>query len=504
MKRAFIIPNRYVDSVTLMGVAIELPAIEGVNDAECGMGTKQNQELLRMEGYAVPEGVGKNDLMIAIDGQTDAVLEQAKDAALKALSTTRGKHKRVYHDVDELEPGKYDVLQISLPGKYAIREAEKAIDKGMDVFIFSADIELEDERRIKEYGYDHGCLVMGPDAGVGLLGGVAMAAGSIVRYGPVGVIGASGSGSQEVACLIEEMGSGVTCILGTGGRDLKKAVGGVSMKADMKRLDKDENTKLICLVSMLADREVMEEVLCEADQLSKPVVAVFLGADESLYRGHCVTGTYDLLSAAKACVRAITGAEPKLGWSEAETALLARDAVAKLSADKKYFRGLYTGGTFAEETLMTFRAVAAKIELHTNRENTQYAVRLKTYKHSERHTLLDMGDLDFTAEAPHTVFDPTQRLRRFKQELEDSSVGLIARDIILGPGVARDPASCYLPLMQARQDVVYVCTVCGGEGDPQNKREIKRKLQQAGAIVADSNFDSARLCAKICQEWERN
>lgn len=126
----------------------------------------------------------------------------------------------------------------------------------------------------------------------------------------MGVIGASGSGSQEVACLIEQMGSGVTCILGTGGRDLKKEVGGVSMKADMKRLEKDEDTKLICLVSMLADREVMEEVLLEADQLTKPVVAVFLGADETLYQGHRVTGTYSLQEAAKACVRFVTGREP--------------------------------------------------------------------------------------------------------------------------------------------------------------------------------------------------
>ena len=502
MKKVFILPNRYMDSVTLMGVGIKLTDLEGVDGAECGMGTKQNMDLLAEEGYDVPAETTKNDLMLAIDAQNEELLNKAYQAGLEALSSGGGKHKRVYRDVDELEPGSFDVVQISLPGQYAVKEAKKAIDKGMDVFMFTADVSLEEERELKEYARDHGRLMMGPDAGVGLLGGVAMAAGSIVRFGPVGVIGASGSGSQEVACLIEAMGSGVTCVLGTGGRDLKKTVGGVSMKADMKRLDRDDDTKLICLVSMLADREIMEEVLCGADQLHKPVVAVFLGADEELYRGHKVTGAYNLEEAARACVRIVTGQEPKIGWTEDEVNALAREKAAMFTGEKKWFRGLYTGGTFAEETLMTFRSVAPEIEMHTNRDNTKYAKRLKTHKQSEMHTLLDMGDLDFTAEAPHTVFDPAQRLARFRQEQADPTVGLIAMDIILGPGVAPDPASCYIPYMKQRPDIVYVCAVCGGEGDPQNKAKIQQTLRDAGVVVADSNYESARLCAKICQALE--
>ena len=326
MKKVYVIKNRYVDSVTLMGVAVEmnelpgvtgalsgvaveLTELPGVTGAESGMGTSQNVDLLTGLDYPVPAGVTKNDLMIALDAEGPEALEAAFAAAQERLASGGGHSRRVYRSVDELPVGRYDVLQISLPGEYAVQEARRAIDRGMDIFMFTADVTLEQERALKEYGRDHGRLVMGPDAGVGLLGGVALAAGSIVRPGPVGVIGASGSGSQEVACLIEQMGSGVTCILGTGGRDLKKEVGGVSMKADMKRLEKDEDTKLICLVSMLADREVMEEVLLEADQLTKPVVAVFLGADETLYQGHRVTGTYSLQEAAKACVRFVTGRE---------------------------------------------------------------------------------------------------------------------------------------------------------------------------------------------------
>ncbi len=502
MKKVFAIKNRYVDSVTLMGLAVSLTEIEGIIGAESGMGTVQNIDLLKSYGYEVPAGTTKNDLMVAVDAETEEMQNFAFEEAKRRLSVGSGKKAKTYSSVDDLPEGKYDVVQISLPGEYAIKEAKKAILKGMDVFMFTADVSLEEERELKEFGRDHGQLVMGPDAGVGLLGGVAMAAGSIVKYGPIGVIGASGSGSQEVACLIEQMGSGVTCVLGTGGRDLKREVGGVSMKADMKRLEKDDDTKIICLVSMLADREVMEEVLTEADKLTKPVVAVFLGADEELYRGHKVTGTYSLQGAAKACVKIATGSEPKIGWTDEEIEKIAEERVGKLSKEKKYFRGLYTGGTFAEETLMTFCAKAPEIQLYTNRDNTKYAKRLATHKMSEKHTLLDMGDLDFTAEAPHTVFDPTKRVQRFNQELHDPEVAVVAMDIILGPGVAPDPASCYVPMIMANPDVIYVAAVCGGEGDPQNKSVIKQMLANAGAIVADSNYESARLCAKICQKME--
>ena len=500
MKKVYLLKNRYVDSVTLMTIAVELTEKDGIDNAECGMGTKANVNLLLELGYEVPADATSNDVMIALDTQLDEAVREACSYVETRLSTGRGKKEKVYRSVSNLNEGEFDVVQISLPGEYALDEAYKAIDKGCHVFMFTADVTLEQEHDLKVYARDHGCLMMGPDAGVGLLGGVAMAAGSIVKYGPVGLIGASGSGSQEVACLIEQMGSGVTCVLGTGGRDLKKPVGGVSMMADMDRLEQDEDSKIICLVSMLADRDVMEEVLNKADTLTKPVVAVFLGADEALYEGHKVIVTFNLTDAAKACVRLVTGEEPQLGLTEEEREALAQSCVDRLSKERKYFRGLYTGGTFSEETLMAFRANAPEITIYTNRDNTEYCRRLKTHKQSEGNTLLDMGDLDFTAEAPHTVFDPAQRVARFQQEIDDGEVALISMDIILGPGVAPDPASCYLPMIKENPDIIYVIAVCGGEGDPQGKDRIKKMLKDAGAIVAESNQESALLSIAILKK----
>ena len=40
------------------------------------------------------------------------------------------------------------------------------------------------------------------------------------------------------------------------------------------------------------------------------------------------------------------------------------------------------------------------------------------------------------------------------------------------------------------------------EWDPQGKDWVKEQLREAGAVVADSNYESARLCAAICRKME--
>ena len=77
MKKVYVIKNRYVDSVTLMGVAVELTELPGVTGAESGMGTSQNVDLLTGLDYPVPAGVTKNDLMIALDAEGPEALEAA-------------------------------------------------------------------------------------------------------------------------------------------------------------------------------------------------------------------------------------------------------------------------------------------------------------------------------------------------------------------------------------------------------------------------------------------
>ena len=101
MKKVSVFPNRYMDSVTLMGVAFQLADMDGVNGAECGMGTAQNVALLKEEGYEVAESVSKNDLLLAIDAESKERLDQVYQAGVELLSGNGGnKQKKVYRDVN--------------------------------------------------------------------------------------------------------------------------------------------------------------------------------------------------------------------------------------------------------------------------------------------------------------------------------------------------------------------------------------------------------------------
>ena len=236
MKKVIIKENRYVDSVSLMSIGDKVMRIDGVKNAEVQMGTPANIEILGELGFEVPSSVSANDLVIAVSGDSETQVDKAVQLIEDLLVHKNSSDETVYHTLDEidLDDDPYNLVQISLPGEYAAAEAMKALKKGLDVFIFSDNVSLEEELELKEYGREKGLLVMGPDCGVGLIDGVALAAGSIIRKGPIGIVGASGSGAQEVACIIEKCGLGVSTIIGTGGHDLYPQIGGISMMEGIK------------------------------------------------------------------------------------------------------------------------------------------------------------------------------------------------------------------------------------------------------------------------------
>lgn len=218
MKKIVVKKNRYIDSVTLMSVGDKIMKMDGIENAEVQMGTWANQELLVELGYEIPEGTGPDDLVMAVTGDTEEQLKAAFARIEDILEHRDEDEEAHYSDLDEidLEETSFDLVQISLPGRYAYEEANKALDKGLHVFIFSDNVSLEEERKLKEKGREKGLLVMGPDCGVGMVGGVCLAAGSIMNQGPVGIVAASGSGAQEVACLLDQCGIGISSLIGTG------------------------------------------------------------------------------------------------------------------------------------------------------------------------------------------------------------------------------------------------------------------------------------------------
>ena len=504
MKKVIVKKNRYVDSVSLMGVSERVTAMEGIENAEAQMATCANQDVLKQLGYELPEKVGANDLVIAITAENERVYAAALQMAEDIIDHKNTECDRHYGDIDEInmEEEPYDLCQISLPGEYAASEAKKALEKGMDLFIFSDNVSLEEELELKLLGQKLGKLVMGPDAGVALIEGVALAAGSIIRKGPIGIVAASGSGAQEVGCIIEKCGMGVSNIIGTGGRDLYPQIGGITMLEGIRRMEADPETEVIVLVSKLADLGVMDRVLTVADTCKKPVVALFLGSDETLFASHRVHGTFSLEAAALKAVSLAGGEVSDFGYTDDALAAQVETCIAKLTPEQKYFRGLYCGGTFTEEALQYFAAHNGDVALYSNLKNG-YSTKLEDSEKSKGHTILDLGAEDFTAKAPHPVFDPGLRLKRLCQELEDPQVAVVLLDFITGPGVAYDPITAFARECAKHPNVIFISNICGSLEDPQNVVEKQKLLENAGVIVTKSNYQSTILASALMNALER-
>lgn len=507
MKKVVIKANRYVDSVSLMAVGDKVTKLEGVTNAEAAMCTPANLEVLVGDlGYDMPE-VTANDLALAVTAETEDQIEAALRMIMDIIDHKNNDGGVTYKSLSEIdlrEDG-YDLVQISLPGEYAAAEAKRALSMGLDVFIFSDNVSLEEEADIKKYGTERGRLVMGPDCGVGLIKGVALGAGSIVRPGPVGIVGASGSGCQEVACIVERLGLGVSSIIGTGGHDLLPEIGGITMLAGLRKLDDDLDTKVIVMVSKLANLDVMAKILGVADKLTKPVVAIFLGSDEKLYEGHNVHGTFSLEEAAVKAFELCTGTKPQLGFSKEEIDAMVKEKVAKLAPEQKYVRGLFSGGTFTEEGMIYYTEHNKGVKLNSNL-NTKYSTQIPDHDVSVGHCILDLGAEDFTAEAPHPVFDPMLKLRRFKKEVADPSVAVVTMDFIMGPGVAADPVTPFAKeckaLIDAGSNIIFISNVCGSLEDPQDTLAAEKMLADAGVIVTRSNYESTKLASAFLAALE--
>lgn len=508
MKEVRIVKNRYVDSVTLMSVAGNAMQLPGVINAEAGMATPANINMLTGMGYRVAPDAAKNDLMLAVSADTsdqaEAAFQSMKDELAHGGRPGSKKAYQALTDID-LKADPFDLVQISLPGEYAAAQARKAIEMGLDVFIFSDNVSLREELALKRLGRERNRLVMGPDCGVGLINGVALAAGSIIKPGAIGIVGASGSGAQEVGCLIERMGQGVCALIGTGGRDLSPGIGGITMKMGIEKLGRDPACRVIVLVSKLADEKVMKEVLAYADGVKKPVVAVFLGGGAGIFAGHRTLGALSLEEAAQKAVEALTGLRPAFGASDEEIARIVRDEMKKIGVRQKYFRGLYCGGTFTEEALIYFSRHNA-CQLNSNLK-TRYAAKIPDPEASVGHTILDLGSEEFTEKAPHPVFDPAIRLKRFRKEMEDEALAVVLLDFITGPGVHPDPATAFVKayregLAKRGDHVTCIATVCGSKGDPQDVEGIRNLLKENGVLVMDSNYQSARLASAMMAALE--
>jgi FdrA protein len=502
-----VIRNFYRDSVSLMQLSARLAKLPGLRQASAIMASESNLALLREAGLVEgPVEAGPNDLLIALQGDSEAELESAMteaDSAFRekpaaSLGGPRREPPRSLAMGTEALSGA-NLALISTPGEYAAAEAMKALKLGLNVMLFSDNVALADEVALKRHAAARDLIVMGPDCGTAIVNGVPLGFANVVRRGAMGVVGASGTGLQQVSCLIDRLGGGISQAIGTGGHDLHRDVGGITMLQGLRALAADPATRVIVLISKPPAPEVAERVLAAARDAGKPVVVNFLGADPAAIAGPNLRPAATLEDAAVAAIGLAGGAGQAATLAPADTGSL-----PALGAGRRYLRGLYSGGTFCYEASLLLGARLRPVYSNTP---VGHAEALADVWHSRAHTLVDLGDDLFTRGRPHPMIDHRLRNERILKEAADPETAVILLDVVLGYGSHADPAGEMVPVIrQARAearkgggDLAVVGFVCGTEGDPQDLARQEATLRDAGMLLAPSNARAVRLAAQIAE-----
>ena len=508
-RRVVIRSHEYYDSVRLMQVSESVRKLDGVQEAILMMATVNNKKLLDVAGLLTPEitDAAPDDLVLAIVADDDAAADSALEQAEQMLSKgSAGASDYVHRTLDsalQMLPDA-NVAVISVPGEYAAAEAQRALERDLHVMLFSDNVSVEDEVSLKELAQERGLLLMGPDCGTAIVNGVGLGFANVVRRGNVGMVGASGTGIQEISVLLHQLGCGISHALGTGGRDLKSAVGGTSMLMGIEMLEQDEATRVIVLTSKPPDPQVAQNVLERAARCSKPVIVNFLGGDPRSIEaaGLLAASTLEEAALRAAELAGCAQNEGDRAQGESDWQATAEREAEKFASGQVYVRGLYSGGTLCYEAMLIMRETLGDIYSNVPLETR---LRLDDAWSSRRHTVVDLGDDEFTVGRAHPMIDPTLRNRRVLQEGRDPSTAVLLLDVVLGYGSHDNPAgSLAEAVSKARtstqaegRHLCVIASVCGTEDDPQRRSEQVQILKDAGVLVAPSNAQAARLASAI-------
>src|SRR3954469_15630745 len=313
------------------------------------MATGLNIEVLTEMGFEVPAEATPNDMVVAVRLAEGGTLEAALAGGERALSESS---RRESGPTEEAPPRTTAaalrrtadaIALVSVPGANAFVEAMDAVESGHDVMVFSDNVPVEQEVALKRAAAGQGLLVMGPDCGTAVIGGLGLGFANVVQPGPVGLVAASGTGCQQVMALLDHAGVGVTHALGVGGRDLSAEVGGLATREALRRLDADPSVELVMVVSKPPAPEVEAELRDLAAALSTPVELALLG------EGHP-----DLTQATEALLR--SRGVPLRTWPGVGT--------AAAPSGGRFLRGLFVGGTMASEARIVAGGLLGSLDGH--------------------------------------------------------------------------------------------------------------------------------------------
>lgn len=489
IRRAF-----YRDSVALMRISRAIESLAGVEAAALMIGSVTNRKLMEDAGLLAADGksAGANDLVLAVRADTPANAQAALAEAERLLEAPAASDK----GSGEWAPKSLDtalarlpnanLVLVSVPGEFAAAEARRALNKGLHVMMFSDNVALDDEVALKREAQRLGLLMMGPDCGTAIIGGVPLAFANVIPRGDIGIVGASGTGMQEVSTLIARHGGGVSHAIGVGGRDLKEAVGGITTLMAIDALERDSGTRQIVLISKPPAAAVAEKVLERIGKARKPVSICFIGADDMP-----VPANAALFSDLRSCVEHALGGR-RIAWAGRTPD--AKSLAARVARPRARLQGLFSGGTLCAEAQVVLRR--ADIAVTSNVPIPGVA---RPATAPDAHVVLDLGDDEYTVGRPHPMIDPSLRNQMLSAALRDGRTAVVLLDVVIGYGAHADPAGDLVAALPAVKDreALLIASVCGTEGDPQRYSRQVALLEEAGIVAAPSNAHAAELAVDV-------
>ncbi|MFN8635515.1 MAG: acyl-CoA synthetase FdrA [Chloroflexota bacterium] len=513
----------YRDSVALMVLSTALAERDGVLQASAMMATPANLEILQATGLCAEAfaEAGPNDLCVAVEArdaeavaaalaQAEALLNASPAARQSGFSGDRPAgvawRPRTLQSAARARPDA-NIAVISVPGEHATLEARQALLAGLHVFLFSDNVPLADEIELKRLATARGLLLMGPDCGTASIGGAPLGFANAVRRGPIGVVGSSGTGLQEVTSLIHRLGGGVSHALGTGSRDLYEEVGGATFLAAVDALAADPETQVLVAVAKPGAPGVQARVLERLAASGKPTVVYFLGgARVGDHPG--ILEAHDLEHAARCAVALADGEQPPAVAPSDEVEAWARQIVAGLSPGQVAVRGLFAGGTLAQELSAAVVGGLQGAGVHRVDDVADDASTGGAPGEVLRvgpHRVLDLGDDAYTQGRPHPLIDPRLRNAELVAQAATGEVALFAIDVILGTGSHPDPAEALRPAINSAREAAQargarleiLASLCGTDQDAQGYERQRAGLEAAGVRVARSSSMAAAVAARV-------
>lgn len=476
----------FLDSVALMRISRNVADLPGVEEAALMMGTPANKAIMRDAGLMAADGEAATggDLILGIRADDEAAATNARETAADLLTAPRRGgdgaalwRPRSLRAAVAAHPDS-NLALISVPGDFAAAEARKALRRGLNVMIFSDNVTVEDERSLKQEAAERGLLVMGPDCGTAIIGGVPLAFANVVARGDIGIIGASGTGMQEVSCLISQNGAGISHAIGVGGRDLSEEIGGITTSMAVDALEVDPATRHIILISKPPAPSVVASLTERIEKSAKTFTLCLIGG-----------GPVDLPANAMQVAtlkEAALSATPKPIPPNWDSAAVARP----LANGRPYVRGLFCGGTLAAEAQTIFRAAGESLASNAPLPGVPQVDGTR-----QCHHMIDLGADEFTRGRPHPMIDPSVRDDVLQGELAAPDTGLVLLDIVLGFGAHHDPAGHVARCLDGAgaDRPMVVASVTGTDQDIQGRAAQIATLERAGVLIAPTNADAAEL-----------